>query len=163
MLRGAELSRHAVRDVQVGLPRIGFVRRRAAPGWQGKAWAGGVLDPAREIDRIEIDVPEPGAEAEPAAVVPPTPEEAYPAPLRYHLSFPDGPSLEIRPLDADGEAGWLRRAAAGWVNYWHDLAAALFTPRDERLRLRIVLSPEDAGTLYRALPPNVSLLVVRPH
>jgi len=160
MLKGAELRAFVVEGVQVGLPRVAFLRRESPVAWRGRIWAGGELDPAREIERVHIAVPPPDAEEEVEAIVPPTPEEAYPAPLRYHLVFPGGPSLEIRPLDSSEDAGWFSRLASRWVSYWGDLWAAFTTEPAERVRLRLQLSPEDAGALYRSVPPNVSLLVV---
>lgn len=160
MLRGAELRTYALLGVQVGLPRVGFVRRSAVRPWQGTVWMAGELDPPREMARRQIAAPPPGADEEPDPIIPPTPEEAYPAPHQYHLEFPGGPALEVRPLDAAEDAGAWSRFAAWWVAYWGNFRDALATPRDERVRLRIALTPEDAGTLYRALPPNVSLLVI---
>lgn len=160
MLKGAELRAFPVLEVHVGSPRIGFLRRAAAGPWQGVVWTGGELDPPREIERVELAVPPPDTEEAPAATVPPTPEEAFPAPLRFHLSFPGGPAIEVRPLDADDDAGLLSRFAAAWVSYWGDLWAALTTPPEERVRLRLTLSPDEAGMLYRSLPPNVSLFVL---
>jgi hypothetical protein len=160
MLRGAELRTFAIEGVQVGLPRIAFIRRHAPGAWRGRIWTGGELDPPREIERVHLAVPPPGAEEEPEVVIPPTPEEAYPAPLRYHLAFPGGPALEIRPLDTAEDAGLWSRFSSWWVSYWGDLWAAFTTEPDERLRLRLQLSPDEAGALYRSVPPNVSLLVV---
>jgi hypothetical protein len=91
-------------------------------------------------------------------VVPPTPEEAYPVPLRYHIRFDHGPSIEIRPREADPSSRWAR-LATWWGARWRDALAALRPPRDEIARLRIVLAPEDANALYRSLPPDVKLLV----
>ena len=160
MLKGAELRTFVVEDVQVGLPRVAFVDREAAGAWRGRIWTGGELDPPREIERVHLAVPPPGSEEEPETVVPPTPEEAYPAPLRYHLSFPGGPSIEIRPLDSAEDAGLWSRLASWWVSYWSDLWAAFSTEPDERVRLRLQLSPDEAGAFYRSLPPNVSLFVL---
>jgi len=160
MLHGAELRTFPVLEVQVGSPRIGFFRRAAPTPWQGVVWTDGALDPPREMERVELAVPPPGAEEAPPATIPPTPEEAFPTPLRFHLSFPGGPAIEVRPLDADDAAGLFSRMAAAWVSYWGDLWAALATPPDERVRLRLTLSPDEAGMLYRSLPPNVSLIVL---
>jgi len=160
MFKGAELRTFAIEEVQVGLPRVGYLERTAVGAWRGRIWTGGELDPPREIERVHLAVPEPGAEEEPEVLIPPTPEEAYPAPLRYHLSFPGGPALEIRPLDSAEDAGFWSRLASWWVSYWSDLWAAFATEPDERVRLRLQLSPDEAGALYRSLPPNISLLVV---
>ena len=159
MLRGAELHRYPVLAVSVGEPRVGFVRRGERAAWQGVIFSGGRLDPARELDRLEITPPEASGGEEPQKVViPPTPEEAYPVPLRYHIRFDQGPSIEIRPREADQTSRWAR-LRTWWSARWRDTLAALRPPADELVRLRIVLAPEDANVLYRSLPPDVKLLV----
>jgi hypothetical protein len=158
MLRGAELHRYAVLGLSVGEPRVGFVRRGERAAWQGVIFSGGQLDPPRELDRLELTPPPPDANGEQKAVIPPTPEEAYPVPLRYHIRFNQGPSIEIRPREADLTSRWAR-LTTWWAARWRDTLAALRPPADELVRLRVVLAPEDANVLYRSLPPDVKLLV----
>lgn len=158
MLRGAELRRYGVQGLSVGSPRVGFVRRRAPAAWQGVVFSGGRLDPPREIDRLQINPPPPNATGDEKVTIPPTPDEAYPVPLRYHIRFNAGPSIEVRPREADTSSRWIR-LATWWSARWHDAVSALSPPRDELLRLRLVLAPEDANALYRSLPPDVKLLV----
>ena len=166
MLRGAELRRYPVLALSVGEPRVGFVRRGERAAWQGVPFSGGHLDPPRELDRLELTPPPPdasgpstglGAGAQ-KAVIPPTPEEAYPVPLRYHIRFDQGPSIEVRPREADPSSRWAR-LTTWWGARWRDTLAALRPPQGEFVRLRVVLAPEDANTLYRSLPPGVRLLV----
>ncbi len=181
MLRGAELRRYPVIALSIGAPRVAFVRRRANAAWQGVIFSGGRLDPPREIDRLEIAPPpdalgpstglgagpSTGLGAGPSTglragetkpVIPPTPEELFPVPLRYHVRFERGPSIEVRPREADPSSRWAR-FATWWGARWRDTLAALRPAGDEIVRLRIVLAPEDADTLYRSLPPGVKLLV----
>jgi hypothetical protein len=165
-LRGAELHRYPVLAVSVGEPRVGFVRRGERGAWQGVTFSGGRLDPPRELDRLELTPPPPdpstslgaGASSEQKAVIPPTPEEAYPVPLRYHIRFDRGPSIEVRPREADLTSRWAR-LTTWWGARWRDTLAALRPPDGELVRLRVTLAPEDANTLYRSLPPDVKLLV----
>lgn len=157
MLRGAELRRYPVIALSVGAPRVAFVRRRASAAWQGVIFSGGRLDPPREIDRLEISPP-PDASGETKPVIPPTPEELFPVPLRYHVRFERGPSIEVRPREADPSSRWAR-FTTWWGARWRDTLAALRPAGDEIVRLRIVLAPEDADTLYRSLPPGVKVLV----
>lgn len=161
MLRGAELKRYPVLALSEGVPRRAWVRRAEPQAWQDVIWTGGTLDPPRLIDREVVTAPPPGAPGAeaPPPVVPPTPEEAYPVPVRYHIRFGDGPAIEIRPREADAKAGRWSRFSAWWSARWRDAVAALRAHPDELVRLRVTLAPEDADTLYRSLPPDTSLLV----
>ena len=162
MLRGAELQRYPVLGLMVGQPRVAWVSRDTDRPWRGVVWAGGELDPARPVQRVVQEEPtaaQEGTEPE-APPVPPTAEERYPVPSRFHIRFADGLSVEIRPREADTVAtGWARRRAS-WGARWHDVLAAMHVGQRDALRLRIVMNPKDAESLYRALPPDVRLLVL---
>jgi hypothetical protein len=162
MLRGAELQRYQVIGLQVGQPRVSWVTRPDPRPWQDVVWAQGELDPPRQIDRLVIQAAPPGKEGadDAAAQVPPTPEEMYPVPSRYHVRFNDGLSIEIRPLDADTDAGRWARLRAWFSAKWHDATDAAFTRERDAVRLRIALSPKDAASLYRSLPPAVRLIIL---
>jgi hypothetical protein len=164
MLSGAELQRYPVVGLQVGEPRVTWISRRDPRPWQDVVWSHGELDPPRQIDRLVIQAPPPSKDAaEPEAPpVPPTPEEMYPVPSRYQVRFDEGRSIEVRPLDADKDAGRLTRFRAWWSAKWHDAAAAAFGRDRDGVRLRIVLNPKDAASLYRSLPPAVRLTVFSP-
>lgn len=162
MLKGAELRRFPVRGLQAGYPRVLWVSRRHAEEWQGVVWTAGELDPPRPTDRLVINAEAPGTgekEPEPPPV-PKTAEELYPVPVRYHVRFAGGLSVEIRPREADTDAGRLGRLRTWWSTKWGDVAAALGSRRQDVVRLRVVLDPKDAESLYRALPPAVRLLVL---
>ena len=47
-----------------------------------------------------------------------------------------------------------------WAAKWRDVLAVMRARDRDALRLRIILSPNDAESLYRALPPDVRLLVL---
>lgn len=158
-LRGAELRRYPVLALSVGVPRVAFIRRGGQAAWQNAIFSGGRLDPPRELDRLQVVPPPADATGEAVkAVIPPTPEEAYPVPLRYHIRFDKGPSLEIRPREADATSRWAR-VSTWWGARWRDTLAALAPPDDEVVRIRIALAPQDAYMLYRSLPPGARLLV----
>jgi hypothetical protein len=162
MLSGAELQSYRVMGLQVGTPRVSWFGRRVDRPWQDVVWAHGELDPPREIDRLVFQAPPPkkdAAEPEPPPV-PPTPDEMYPVPSRYQVRFDEGRSIEVRPLDADREAGRFARFRAWWTAKWRDVAAALVRRDHDAVRLRIVLNPSDAASLYRSLPPAVRLIVL---
>lgn len=162
MLKGAELRRFPVRGLQAGYPRVLWVSRRHPEAWQGVVWTAGELDPPRPTDRLVINAEAPGKgekEPEPPAI-PKTAEELYPVPVRYHVRFAGGLSVEIRPRDADTNAGRLARLRTWWSTKWGDVAAALGSRRQDVVRLRVALDPKDAESLYRALPPSVRLQVL---
>jgi hypothetical protein len=162
MLNGAELQRYPVLGLLVGQPRVSWFSRRDARPWQDVVWAHGELDPPRQLDRLVIQAAPPSKDApEPEApVVPPTPEEKYPVPSRYHVRFEEGRSIEVRPMDADSQAGRLARLRAWWSAKWNDEIAAVFHRDRDRVRLRLVLNPKDAASLYRSLPPMVRLVIL---
>ena len=156
MLNGAELQRYPVLGLQVGQPRVSWFSRRDARPWQDVVWAHGELDPPRQIDRLVIQAAPPSKDApEPEAPpVPPTPEEMYPVPSRYQVRFDEGRSIEVRPLDADQQAGRLARLRAWWTAKWHDEVAAVFhrdrdaraaAPRAESEGRRVALPVAAAG------------------
>jgi hypothetical protein len=161
MLRGAELQRYAVQGLQVGQPRVSWVTRPDPRPWQDVVWSHGELDPPRQIDRLVVQAAPPGKDnAEPEAQVPPTPEEMYPVPPRYHVRFDEGRSIEIRPLDVDAQAGRMARLRAWWSAKWSDAIAAMAYRERDAVRLRITLNPKDAASLYRSLPPAVCLIIL---
>ena len=162
MLKGAELQRFPVIGLQVGQPRVSWIMRRDPRPWQDVVWSHGELDPPRQIDRLVIQAAPPGKDAaEPEApAVPLTPEEMYPVPSTYQVRFDEGRSIEVRPLDADQHAGRFARFRAWWGAKWHDAVAATFGRDRDGVRLRIALSPKDAASLYRSLPPAVRLIVL---
>jgi hypothetical protein len=163
MLRGAELQRYPVRGAQVGRPKVAWFGRQATRAWQGVVWSGGTLDPLRQMDRYVIQGAEPGkAEGEMAPPpIPPTAEELYPVPSRYLIRFGDGLSIEIRPREADEHASrWARVRAAGETRA-RDFWRAVWSSGEDAVRLRLVLNPNDAESLYRALPPRVRFVVLQ--
>jgi hypothetical protein len=129
---------------------------------QSVIWSGGELDPPRQIDRLVIQSAEPGKEATASAPppVPPTPEELYPVPSRYHVRFADGLSVEILPREADASVGRWAHARAAMAEQWRDSLSALRSSDRDAIRLRITLDPNDAQSFYRSLPPAVRLIVL---
>jgi len=162
MLRGARLQRYVVLGIQVGHPRIAWFGERDPRPVQGVMWSRGELDPPRQLDRLVIQAGEPGKDTgDPATPpIPPTPEEMYPVPSRYHVRFDDGLSVEIRPREADATTGRWARLRASWSARWRDAVAAIRAGDRDAVRLRIVLNPKDAESLYRSLPPAVKLIVL---
>jgi hypothetical protein len=161
MLKGAPLQRFTVIGLQVGHPRAGWASRRDPRHVQSVIWSGGELDPPRQIDRLVIQAAEPGTEApESTPPIPPTPEEKYPVPSRYHVRFADGLSVEILPREADKTVGRWAHFRAAAAEKWHDTLAALGSSGRDAIRLRITLDPAEAQSIYRSLPPAVRLIVL---
>jgi hypothetical protein len=161
MLMGAELQRYPVLGLQVGEPRVSWVTRPDRRPWQDLVWAHGELDPPRQIDRFVIQAAPPSKDGKEAETpIPPTPEEMYPVPSRYHVRFDDGLSIEIRPLEGDAQAGRWALFKAWLAAKWHDAHDAAFDRERDAVRLRIALSPGNAASLYRSLPPSVRLIIL---
>jgi hypothetical protein len=163
MFRAALLQQYRVDALEVGVPRVVYRTRSDVSRWEGRIWEKGSLDPARELDRVEMQAPPPTAEGTELEVkVPQTPEEKYPVPPRYHIRFAGGLSIEVRPPNSDATRGFWSRIAAGWSTWWSDAKAASGSEPTDTVRLHVVLSKKDAESLYRALPPDTKLLVLPP-
>lgn len=165
MLQGAVLRDYSIHGLEVGTPRIAFRQRALATGWQGRVWAGGTLDPARERERQQIhgsgnDSTEADSAAAPAFRIPPTPEEIYVVPHRYHIRYANGLSLEVRPQERDETVGRGTRILNGIRVWFRDFLAAVRKSPEDVVRLRMILEPEDAASLYRAMPPDTRLLIL---
>lgn len=162
-LRGATLQTWSVMGIEAGAPQVAFVSRGLPDDWEGRIWQEGNLDPERPLDRFELEAPPVTAEGTEVAVpIPPTPEEKYPVPPRYHIRFAGGLSIEVIPPGRAEEAGLWRRVGVGFSSWWHDFKQAVATQPTDRLRLRLVLGAKEADSLYRALPPQTKLIVVPP-
>lgn len=163
MLKGAVLQEYRVTGLQVGVPKIVYRPLSGSAGWEGRIWEGGTLDPARALDRVEMQAPPPTPEGtEPEVAVPPTPEEKYPVPARYHVRFAGGLSLEVRPPGTEATRSLWGRLTQGFSAWWADARAATGRGPSDTLRLHVELSKSDAESLYRALPPATKLIVLPP-
>jgi len=163
MFRAALLQQYRVEALEVGVPRVVYRTRADVSRWEGRIWEKGALDPVRALDRVEVQAPPPTKEGVELEVkVPPTPEEKYPVPPRYHIRFAGGLSIEVRPPDSDAVRGFWARLASGWSTWWSDAKAASRIEPTDTVRLHLVLSKKDAESLYRALPPDTKLLVLPP-
>jgi hypothetical protein len=162
-LKGATLQTWPILGLEVGGPRVAYVSRGVPEDWEGRIWKQGNLDPERKIDRFEMIAPAPTKEGTETNIpIPPTPEEAYPVPARYHIRYSGGLSIEVLPPGSKDEGGLWSRWGVRLSNWWHDAREALSSTPTDAVRLRVVLSEKDADSLYRALPPNTALLVVPP-
>ena len=161
MFRAALLQQYHVGSIEVGVPRVVYRPRADASNWEGRIWEKGALDPARALDRVEVQAPPPTKEGTEIEIkVPQTPEEKYPVPARYHIRFAGGLSIEVRPPNSDAVRGFWARVGAGLATWWADAKAASRIEPTDTVRLHVVLSKQDAESLYRALPPDTKLLVL---
>jgi hypothetical protein len=163
MYRAALLQQYRVEALEVGVPRVVYRTRSDVSRWEGRIWEKGSLDPARALDRVEMQAPPPTREGTELEVrVPQTPEEKYPVPPRYHIRFAGGLSIEVRPPNTDAKRGFWSRIATGFSTWWSDAKAASRSEPTDTVRLHVVLSKKDAESLYRALPPDTKLLALPP-
>lgn len=166
-LQAATLQDYGVLGLEVGAPRVLFIPRSLPKDWQGRIWKRGELDPPRDLDRKEIVISTLGDTAYADSVttsfgIPPTPDEKYPVPPRYHIRYEGGLSLEVRLPAATDSIGLIENTFSRRTHaWWADLKDALRpTDRSDRVRLRVILSKDDAKSLYRAIPPETKLLIL---
>lgn len=163
MYHAALLQQYDVEGLEIGVPRVVYRTRADASRWEGRVWNKGALDPARELDRVEVQAPPPTKEGTELEVkVPQTPEEKYPVPARYHIRFDGGLSIEVRPPGSEATRGFWANLAARLRTWWTDAKAASSSAPEDTVRLHVVLSKKDAESLYRALPPDTKLLALPP-
>lgn len=165
MLKNAQLRDYVVHGLELGGPRVLFKPHALPRDWQGQIWNHGELDPPKDRENPELFIETLGDTAAAKSRteeigIPPTPEEAYPVPPRYYVRYEGGLSLEVRlPTTADSLGLHLSLGQKIGV-WWNDLRSAAEHRTSDRMRLRVVLSDEDAKALYRALPPATRLLII---
>jgi hypothetical protein len=152
--RGAALHRYSILDAQLAVPQVAFIGSSIRREWTGTIWSGGLMDPQRPTDRVVLK-PTTSSAAEP----PPPPDPEVPVPAVFLVRYEPGLVVEIRRPTTDSTAGW-KHLLTKWRTRGREVLAAL-SPSDRRLlRLRIVLTSDDADSLYRSLPPETQLLIV---
>lgn len=173
-LGSVPLQHYAVLAVQKPLRRAFFKRLADAADPAGIAWRGGVQDPPRVRDRKELayqqaadesaDPADPVAEGDEAVPppqpeaprIPPTPEEAVPAPASWVLRYEGGPEVWFQGVDDGGVPTLPQALEAGRMALLRDAWNGRVPPA----RMRILMPMADAQALYRSLPPDVVLLIV---
>jgi hypothetical protein len=162
MLGGVVLDEYAVASLEQAVPQIVFIERRPLADWDLRSFSQGRLEPARQQDRIEVEAPGPANGASPSPPpIPKTAEETYSVPSSFRVVFAEGPSIEVRTTGGGGRnRSLLRRLVDRASLALSDRAAALRRDARARVRLQVTLSPDDAASLYRSLPPDVGLVAV---
>ncbi len=162
LYKGVVARRYPISSIEVGRRRIVFIQRPLPEGPPLPAWKGGRLDPAPKKERPTLSVDSQGQRQGPEPpLLPPTPEEAVPAPARYHILFDGGIELEV--VGGEGEEGG--GSQGGWlpalVARWEDFLSSLGLRGEHRVRVRLRMPPQEAASLYRGLPPDVSLVILQ--
>ena len=104
MYQGNLLFERKLLDVEVGTRR-GFLGKGSAPSdWAERVWASGELDPPRHLKRTELDAGSEDFMTQREVIeVPPTPEEAYPAPAVWWIRYSGGLAVEVHGLERQHE------------------------------------------------------------
>lgn len=151
---GAALRAWPVESVHVGARRFAS----APDGWQSEAYGSGRMDPPvkrnrRIIVSDQVEPPDPsGAET----IIPPTPEEAVPAPRRFVVHYDGGLGLEV--VSSGERSGPGVRLSARVL---HRIRRLLPGARDP-LRVRVEMVDSAAGALYRSFPEGSAFLLAGP-
>jgi hypothetical protein len=159
MYQGNLLFEKTLLDVEVGTRR-GFLGKGSAPrDWAERVWSEGKLTPQRVSLRPELDVSSESYEKDRDAIlVPPTPEEAYPAPSVWWIRYEGGMAIEVHGL-ADTtrtRPGFF----AGLQQNFEDAMHALSSSEHDVVRIRLYLPRAQADMLYRSVPPDTRFTIL---
>jgi len=146
-------------DAQAGARRLFAGRAESQGHWRAVVWERPRLEPPvrrerRLIVSDQVNTPDPAGAVD---WIPPTPEEEVPAPERYIVHFAGGSGLEVVAIRADTLSA-RSSLIQGLVRSFRGFAPANW----DRYRIRIVLSAEEAGMLYRTFPPEAAFVAIIP-
>ena len=160
MYEAAALKDYTVLEAAVGHRRVVFTDRSLPSDWWTSIWQDSELEPTRRIGRTVIDPPDGGAADSLVLAIPPTPEEAIPAPDHFLIHYRDGRGLEIVGRDTSHVATTARDGTEGSGRRLERLRHALWPWGRLTVRLRLVLPVEEARELYRSLPEGSAFYIV---
>ena len=159
MYQGNLLVERKLLDVEVGTRR-GFLGKGSAPSdWAERVWGSGELDPPRHVKRHELDAGSEDFMSQREVIgVPPTPEEAYPAPPVWWIRYSGGLAVEVHGLTDSTKTrpGFWK----GMGQRFNDAMKALTASHHDAVRIRIYLSRADADVLYRSVPPDTRFTIL---
>lgn len=171
-LGGVPLHHYTVLAVERPIRRAFFLPLPSPPDPSARVWRGGIQDPERVRDRKELEyreaaaedaaddeVPAEDADAAPAPEapkIPPTPEEAVPAPDAWCLRFADGPEVWFLGVGPEGQGMVPPELEVGRIDVLRDALKGRQVPS----RMRILMPLDEAQALFRSLPPDIAVLVV---
>ena len=143
----------ALHSVPLRIFPVLAVEAATAPEATQNLWQthlGGVFSPARiENPPEELSVTLEG-ETEQVVQIHLPPEQRFPAPPTFRVTFADGLAIEFHSGEGAGPAaGSLGARIASWFGRDSDAKPAL----------RIRMEATEAGDFYRALPPDVALVI----
>ena len=155
-LAGVSLRDYPLLALELGTPRLAFVRLGAAIDAAGTTWPAGELDPPRPEVRMELQPPDPNAPDSTLPVFQPPPSiEEMPVPSTFRIRYAGGMTLTVTSPHPE---------VAGFKGMWsavRDKFAALDEALgSRRAHLRVVLDRADAQHLFRSMPPGTRLLVL---
>jgi len=152
----APLRAWSVLAVEAGARRMGG---DDGGDWRTRRWDDARMEPPVERDRrvIVSDSVEPPDLTGAVEWIPPTPEEAIPTPPRFVVHYDGGLGLEVLAVATDSA-----RAETGLLHRTEHRLRRLLPRNWDRFRIRVRMSADEAGRLYRALPDSTSLLAVIP-
>jgi len=160
MYAGTVLREFTVLDVTVGRRKTLFIERTVPANWREMIWEGSELEPKRDLRRLEIIPATPGTAADSlATMIPPTPEEAIPAPNRFLVHYRDRLSLEVVGQDQGKDSVGPHRGKPTTRTPRAGIHDRLWPWGRDLLRLRLLLPAEEAKDLYRAFPEGSQLLI----
>ena len=159
MYQGNVLYERNLLDVEVGTRR-GFLGKGAAPkDWAERVWSSGTLEPERVSNRLELDASSQDyTKQRDEFLVPPTPEEAFPAPEVWRIRYAGGMAVEVHGV-ADTtrtRPGFLK----GLGQQFQDSMKALVSANNDAVRIRLYLSRPQADMLYRSVPPDTRFTIL---
>jgi len=153
MYQGNLLYERNLLDVEVGTRR-GFLGKGAAPkDWAERVWSSGALEPARVSTRLELDASSQDyTKQRDENLVPPTPEEAFPAPEVWRIRYAGGMSVEVYGLadTTHTRPGFFKNLS----QQFQDSMKAIVSPNSDAVRIRLYLPRPQADMLYRSVPPD---------
>jgi hypothetical protein len=159
MYQGNVLFERTLLDVEVGTRR-GFLGKGAAPkDWAERVWSSGDLEPPRASSRLELDASSDSYKTQrDENLVPPTPEEAYPAPDTWWIRYAGGMAVEVHGV-AD-----TTRTRPGFIKglgqQFSDSMKAIVSSNHDAVRIRLYLSRPQADMLYRSVPPDTRFTIL---
>ena len=159
MYQGNLLFERKLLDVEVGTRR-GFLGKGSAPSdWAERVWGSGELDPPRHLKRTELDASaEDFTSQREVIAVPPTPEEAYPAPAVWWIRYSGGLAIEVHGLSDSTKTrpGFMKSLG----QRFGDAMKALTASHHDAVRIRIYLPRTQSDILYRSVPPDTRFTIL---